>query len=97
MTRFSVEKLTNDQVKDIRAQVRQRDRDRCLIHDTLGSEVHEIKQRSSGRKNSSDVFDIRYMACVCSRCHYDIHHNSKKAEINAKLLKILKVRYAYSY
>jgi len=92
-----VKKLTKAEKLTIIKMVRYRDHGRCLIHGTAGAEVHEILQKSGGRVRSEKIFDPKYMACVCRDCHFDIHHRSKKKQINDLLLKILKERYAYEY
>lgn len=97
MPAVSVEFYTKEEVGRIIASVRKRDGDRCVIHGTLGAEVHELLQKSSSRKRSKDVFQVKYMACVCNDCHTSVHHRGKKKEVNKKILQALHYRYGYDY
>lgn len=94
---ISVKRLTNDEVRAIQEQVRRRDGDRCLLHGTTCSQVHEIKQKSSSAKNAAGVYQIPYMACVCADCHYGLHHGGRRNEVTLQLLKVLRQRYGYRY
>ena len=88
---------TPEQVRRLQQQVRLRDHNRCVVHGTAGAEVHELLQRSSGRTRSVAIFRIEHMACVCSVCHYAIHHGSDKRRINRQIYIVLISRFGYEY
>lgn len=92
-----MKRLTPESVRNLILKVRKRDQDRCVIHGTLGSEVHELLFKSSGPKLSSRVYQEKYMACLCRSCHYDTHHGGQKTEVTEKAMKVLEARHGYSY
>ncbi len=97
MTVKRVRAYSKKEIRRIQQQVVERDYGRCVIHGTLGAQIHEVLQKSSGRVRSVNVFKIKYMACVCPECHYLIHHGRQKKEINQKILCVLSHRFGYKY
>ena len=92
-----VKRLSEKEIKELKKEIRQRDRYRCVIDGKHTGEVHEVLQKSSGAPRSSVVFRKEYMACVCNQCHFDAHHGGKKIEINGKILLVLQERFGYRY
>lgn len=94
------EPYTKQEVRAIQESVRKRDRGKCLVCGIRGAHVHEILQKSSGGKGSRQVYQPKFMGCVCFEHHIiGVHSTSKESadKINAQMLRVMRSRYGYKY
>ena len=67
---------------------------RCLRCNALADDVHEIMPKSHfGPSRQGELFDIKNRACLCRKCHGEVHNNAGRKELMLKLQSL----YGYEY
>ena len=93
------DQLTDSDVRDLKRRVLLRDKRKCILCGRQTRTVHEIEPRSHSFKNSSRIFRLENMCCLCHECHMRLHFSSESSirkEMTANILRIMAERYHYS-